>query len=76
MLATLAITALVIAVGLLAPDLEYVERRWLPAVVLGIVLLVAAELVNPPPAAGGQDPATGAWLAIGVCARDARPARC
>ena len=65
MLATLAITALVIAVGLLAPDLEYVERRWLPAVVLGIVLLVAAELVNPPPAAGGQDPATGAWLAMG-----------
>ena len=31
MLATLAVTALVIAAGLLAPDLEYVERRWLPA---------------------------------------------
>ena len=56
MLATLAVTALVIAVGLLAPDLEYVERRWLPLVVLGVVLLVAAEIVNPPPAAGDQSP--------------------
>lgn len=66
MLATLAVTALVIATGMLAPDLEYVERRWLPPVVLGVVLLVTAELVNPPPAAGGQDPTTGAWLAIGA----------
>jgi len=65
MLATLAVTAIVIAVGLLAPDVEYVERRWLPAVVLGVVLLVAAEVVNPPPAAGEQDPATGAWIAVG-----------
>jgi hypothetical protein len=65
MLATLAVTALVIVTGLLAPDLEYVERRWLPPVVLGIVLLVAAELVNPPPAAGDQAPATGAWIALG-----------
>ena len=65
MLATLAVTALVIAIGLLAPDLEYVERRWLPAVVLGIVLLVAAELVNPPPAAGDQTPESGAWIALG-----------
>jgi hypothetical protein len=65
MLATLAVTALVIAAGLLAPDLEYVERRWLPAVVLGILLLVAAEIVDPPPAAGGQAAATGAWIAMG-----------
>ena len=65
MLAALAVTALVIAVGLLVPDLEYVERRWLPAVVLGVVLLVAAEIVDPPPAAGDQAPATGAWMALG-----------
>jgi len=66
MLAALAVTALVIAFGLFAPDLEYVERRWLPIVVLGIVLLVAAELVDPPPAAGDQGPETGAWLAAGA----------
>jgi SNF family Na+-dependent transporter len=65
MLAALAVTALVIAAGLLAPGIEYVERRWMPAVVLGILLLVAAEIVDPPPAAGDQAPTTGAWLAIG-----------
>jgi hypothetical protein len=66
MLAALGVTALVIAAGLLAPELEYVERRWLPAVVLGVVLLVAAEIVNPPPAAGDQTASTGAWLAAGA----------
>jgi hypothetical protein len=65
MLAALAVTALVIAAGLLAPEIEYVERRWMPAVVLGIVLLVAAEIADPPPAAGDQSPATGAWIAVG-----------
>jgi hypothetical protein len=66
MLATLAVIALVVAAGQLAPDLEYVDRRWLPALVLGIVLLVAAEIVDPPPAAGDQAPATGAWIAAGA----------
>jgi hypothetical protein len=65
MLAALGVTALAIAAGLLVPDLEYVERRWLPAVVLGVVLLVTAEIVDPPPAAGDQAPATGAWIALG-----------
>jgi hypothetical protein len=65
LLVALAVTALVIAIGQLAPDLEYADRRWLPAVVLGVALLVAAEIVDPPPAAGGEDPATGAWLAFG-----------
>lgn len=64
LLVALAVTALVIAIGQLAPDLDYGDRRWLPAVVLGIALLVAAEIINPPPAAGGEDPTTGAWLAF------------
>jgi hypothetical protein len=66
LLGALAVTALVIAVGQLIPDIEYVERRWLPAVVLAVAVLVAAEIVDPPPAAGGEDPATGAWLAFGA----------
>jgi hypothetical protein len=65
LLALLGVTALVIAAGQLVPNLDYVERRWLPGVVLGVLVLVAAELVNPPPAAGGADPASGAWLAFG-----------
>jgi hypothetical protein len=64
LLVALAVTALVIAVGQLLPDLDYGDRRWLPAIVLGIALLVAAEIINPPPAAGGEDPATGAWIAF------------
>ena len=66
LLGALAVTALVIAVGQLAPDLDYVERRWLPAVVLAIAVLVAAEMVDPPPAAGGEDLGAGAWLAFGA----------
>jgi hypothetical protein len=66
LLAALAVTALVIAVGQLAPDLDYLERRWLPAVVLAIALLVAAEMVDPPPAAGGEELGAGAWLAFGA----------
>jgi hypothetical protein len=65
LLGSLAVAALVIAVGQLLPDLEYVERRWLPIVVLAVAVLVAAEIIDPPPAAGGEDPATGAWLAFG-----------
>ncbi|HEY7076608.1 MAG TPA: hypothetical protein VH418_14615 [Solirubrobacteraceae bacterium] len=66
LLGSLAVAALVIAVGQLMPDLEYIDRRRLPVVVLAIAVIVAAEIINPPPAAGGQDPATGAWLAFGA----------
>ena len=66
LLAALAVTALVIALGQLVPDIEYVDRRYLPVVVLATAVLVAAEIINPPPAAGGQDPAIGAWMAFGA----------
>jgi hypothetical protein len=66
LLAVLGATALVIAIGELLPDVEVGDRRWLPAIVLGVAVLVAAEIINPPPAAGGQDPASGAWIAFGA----------
>ena len=67
LLAVLAAAALVVAVGLLIPDLEYLERRWLPLIVFAIAVLVAAELVNPPPAAAGDDRLeVGAWTAFGA----------
>src|SRR5687768_16880466 len=62
LLAILAVAALVVAAGLLVPDIEYLERRWLPAIVLGVVVLVAAALVDPPPAAGEDALDEGAWL--------------
>jgi len=65
-LGALAVVAFVIALGQIVPDVDYADRRWLPAVVLAIAVLVAAEIINPPPAAGGQDPAIGAWIAFGA----------
>ena len=65
-LGALAVLAFVIALGQIVPDVDYADRRWLPAVVLAVAVLVAAELINPPPAAGGQDPAIGAWMAFGA----------
>lgn len=64
LLAVLAVAALVIALGLLVPDIEYLERRWLPLIVLGVAVLVAAELINPPPAAGEETLEQGAWFAF------------
>jgi hypothetical protein len=66
LLGSLAVAALVIAVGQLVPDIDYIERRRLPVVVLAIAVLVAAEIIDPPPAAGGQDPSSGAWIAFGA----------
>jgi hypothetical protein len=68
LLGSLAVAALVIAAGQLMPDLEYIDRRRLPVVVLAVAVLVAAEIINPPPAAGGQDAASGAWIAFGAAA--------
>lgn len=63
LLAALAVAAIVIAAGQLA-DLDYGNRRWLPPLVAAVAVLVAAELVDPPPAAGAEELAEGAWLAF------------
>lgn len=65
-LTALAVAALLIAAGLLLPDLEYLERRWLPLIMFGVAVLVAVELVDPPPAAGEESLGDGAWLAFGA----------
>jgi hypothetical protein len=64
LLAVLALAALVGAVGLLAADAEYLDRRALPWIAGGTFVLVAAELINPPPGAGDQPLGLGAWLAF------------
>lgn len=63
LLAVLAIAALAAAAGLIAPELSYVDRRWLPAIALAGAIVVAAQL-DPPPAAAGETPETGAWIAF------------
>ena len=52
-------------IGLMAPDLELLDRRFLPAAVAAMAIIVAAQIIDPPPAVRGQDPETGAWLALG-----------
>jgi hypothetical protein len=64
LLAALAVAALLCAVGLLAPELEYVESRFAPWIAGAAFVLVAAELLDPPPGAGGETLGTGAWLAL------------
>jgi hypothetical protein len=63
-LAVLALAALAGAVGLLTPDADYLDRRALPWLVGAAVIIVATEVINPPPAAGGQELGIGAWLAF------------
>jgi hypothetical protein len=62
LLAVLGLAALACAVGLLAADAEFLDRRALPWLAGGAFVLVAAELINPPPGAGGQPLGLGAWL--------------
>lgn len=64
LLAALAVAGVAAAVGLLVPDAEYMDRRAVPWIVGATLVLVATELLNPPPASGGQDLSTGAWLAF------------
>jgi hypothetical protein len=67
LLVALGAAAFAVAIGMLLPDLDYADRSWLPAITLAVALLVAAELVNPPPAAAGDDALqAGAWLAFGA----------
>ena len=62
LLAALAALALAAAVGLVAPELSYVDRRWLPGAVFAIAVLVIAQILSPPPSVGEADPQPGAWI--------------
>jgi hypothetical protein len=60
-LAVLALAGLAAGAGLLA-DNELLDRRALPWIAGATFVLVAAELINPPPGAAGQPLGLGAWL--------------
>jgi hypothetical protein len=62
----LALGAIAAGMGLTTQELDIVDRRFLPAGVLAIAVIVASQIIDPPPAAAGQDPDTGAWLALGA----------
>lgn len=66
LLAALGVAALLAAAGFLMPELAYVDRRWLPAIVLAVAVLVASQIIDPPPVVGDEAPSTGAWLGFGA----------
>jgi hypothetical protein len=61
----LALGSIAAGLGLTAQDADLVDRRFLPAAVAGVAVIVASQIIDPPPAAAGQDPDVGAWLALG-----------
>jgi len=63
-LAALAVASVVGAVGLLTPDVDYLDKRVLPWLVGAAFVLVAAQLLDPPPDAAEQELGTGAWLSL------------
>src|SRR5215216_6286377 len=62
----LALGSIAAALGLTTQDVDLVDRRFLPAAVTAVAAIVASQILDPPPAAAGQDPDTGAWLALGA----------
>jgi hypothetical protein len=60
----LALAVAASGIGLMSPDLEVIDRRVLPYAIAAMAVIVAAQIVDPPPAVAGQDPDTGAWLAL------------
>ena len=62
----LALGSIAAGLGLAAQDVDVVDRRFLPAAVAAVAVIVASQIIDPPPAAAGQDPDTGAWLALGA----------
>ena len=63
-LAALSVAAIVAAVGLLAPDVDYVDRRFVPWIVGAAFVLVADQILQPPAGLGNAHLGTGAWLAF------------
>ena len=63
-LAGLALGALLVAAGLIAPELAALDRRRLAPLALLALVIVASQIINPPPAAGNEQIEEGGWLGL------------
>jgi hypothetical protein len=61
----LALGSIAAGLGLTTQEVDLVDRRFLPIAVAAVAVIVGSQIIDPPPAAAGQDPDTGAWLALG-----------
>ena len=64
LLAALALAGIVTAVGLLVPDVDYIDKRFLPWIVGAALILVLNQLLAPGVALEEAEFGTGAWLAL------------
>jgi hypothetical protein len=64
LLAALALACLIIAATLVVGDIGGLDQRPLPWLVGGAVVVVAVELLNPPPTVAVTRLGTGAWMAF------------
>jgi hypothetical protein len=65
LLAALGLAALVVVAGTFRPDAAVIERPALPLIVGAALVIVASQILDPPPGVAG-DPLIGAWLALGA----------
>ena len=68
LMVVLSLAAIVAVVGTFAPSAAVIDRRSLPLIVAALAVIVASQILDPPPGVTG-DPTTGAWLALGAVAR-------
>lgn len=62
LLAALGVVSLFTALGVLVPEVATVDQRWLGWLTAAVVVVVCAELINPPPVVADTTLGTGAWL--------------
>ncbi len=67
LLAGLALAVLAGAVALAVPGSSSFDPEPLPLLAAAALAVVAVQLLDPPPAARGATPGTGAWLALAGC---------
>ena len=65
LMVVLSLAAIVAVVGTFAPSAAVIDRRSLPLIVAALAVIVASQILDPPPGVTG-DPTTGAWLALGA----------
>jgi hypothetical protein len=64
LLAVLAVACLAMAAALVVPELPGPVPRLLPWLVAAVVVVVATELINPPPTVAVTRLGAGAWMAL------------
>ena len=76
LMVVLSLAAIVAVVGTFAPSAAVIDRRSLPLIVAALAVIVASQILDPPPRRRPAIPTTGAWLALGAVARHVRWERC